>query len=299
MPDLETATSVEEGKTEATPETGTPATKPTETPASGEAKEGQSATGKESFLPKDVDLNTLPPEARAVVEKINNDMLKGFTEKTMKLSEERKAAESLKQKAEYYDRLMSDQRVRSLLSGQNGQAQATDQNQRPTEEEWEQSKIDPSMIPDLIRRERAYDEQVRQQETLRNDAAAFVDEFTNAIGEDGKTLRPDFTELVDVGPEGAKTNLVNLFLTQNPMSANDPNQWGQALTDAYEKAKKFKDHFLALGKKEAIEAAKKRANGSSERPTGIGGVGYTGPDPSTISDTDAIALAKRGVRIPR
>jgi len=301
MPDLETASVPAEGQTSAPPETGPEQTpEATAAPASGEAKTGQSATGEVSFIPKDLDLNTLPPEVRAKLEEANSQMVKGFTEKTMKLSEEKKLAEGLKQKAEYYDRLMGDQRIRALLSGQNGQAQAKQgQTQRPTDGEWEQAKLDPAMIPDLIRREKAHDDQTRQQEALVNDASAFVDEYMNATGEDGKSLRPDFGSLIKMGPEGAEVNLVNIFLSQNPMSANDPAQWNQALTDAYEKAKKFHDAIYSKGKKEALESAKKRANGSSELPTGIGGAAYTGPDPSTASDSDLIALAKRGVRVPR
>jgi len=300
MPDLETASATEEVAVTATPEMGTePTTDTTATPASGEAKEGQSATGEVSFIPKDLDLNTLPPEVRAKLEESNRQMVKGFTEKTQTLAEERKSYEGAKKKAEYYDQLMSDQRVRALLSGKNGQAQANDQNGRPTKDDWDQAKIDPSLTAELMQRELAYQDQSRQQETLRNDASAFVDEFMGAEGPDGKPMRPDFGALVDIGPEGAKMNLVNLFLSQDPMSANDPAQWSQALAESYEKAKSFRDHFISQGKKEALEGAKKRAIGSSELPTGIGGAAYTGPDPSTASDSDLIALAKRGIRVPR
>src|SRR3990167_10712421 len=112
MPDLETASVPAEGQTSAPPETGPEQTpEATAAPASGEAQTGQSATGEVSFMPKDLDLNTLPPEVRAKLEESNRQMVKGFTEKTQTLAEERKSYEGAKKKAEYYDKLMSDQRV--------------------------------------------------------------------------------------------------------------------------------------------------------------------------------------------
>lgn len=276
----------------ASPETGTEGVQPgnTQTPSGEASQERQGATADVSFLPKDV--NSLPPEVRAYVERINNDMVRGFTEKTQKLAEERKSFDPLREKAAQYDRLLAEFKARQATV--NGQRTG-----KPTPEEWQEAQFDPAKQIELQQRAIAAEVAPLREHIKRTEALAFVEQFSSAKDANGQALRPDFGQLSNLGEGENALDLINVFYAMNPAVSDDVNGWNVALNDAYTKAKQWYDSVQAKVKADVMASVKKKASGSSETPSVSAGKVYTGPDPKKITDREAVAMAMRGERIPQ
>lgn len=295
----------------ATPATG-PAPSATGTvPNGSEAGPGQSAPTEESFT--NVDPNSLPPELRS---KYDN-MLRDYKSKTQQIADERRAIDGKLKKADVLEQLeqhpkypelvrfwngLTNKEQQAVVDQQNGEQNGQARPERPTAQEWDAARIDPSLMPDLIQREiqaERHDLQGRhaelqreqaavKQSMLQRDAREILDAYADAKDEKGEKLHPDFDELAEKG-------LIPMFLDK--MDAQDKRDMSKAVSVAYQKAKEVADHFYSKGKNSALGTIQQKATQSTEPPSITAGETYNGTDPKKISVKEAILLGKKGVRV--
>lgn len=243
---------------------------------------GQTATASENFLPQGVDVNSLPPVLRAELDRINKEMVRGFTAKTQKHAEQLKAAEAFKQEAELFRQYKpvfeNEEFVRmwnDFVKAQQTPATA-EQNVDPKYQELEQ-KV-----------------QAMEQRAQRAEALEYIDAFAGAVGEDGQRLRPDFDRLeAAVIDEG--NNLMNVCVDIAKTKAQSPQE---ALQMGYDLAKKLYDAIFEEGRKAAIgKVTSKLRNGTNPPSMSTTQSIFTG-DPKKIDARQAFELAKKGIRVP-
>lgn len=262
-----------------------PATEPaspgTAAPQSGQAN-GAGAPAEETFFTGDP--KTLPPELR----KAYDNMLSDYRNKTTKLSEERKSFEAFKQKADLYDQIaLNEQFVKmwnDYVKSQGGEPAGDDAN------------VDPKFKAMEERISRAEQMAMKAEEARREaEAMALIDSFAAATGEDGKPLRPDFVQLE--GMKIGESSLIQSFLDQDKTAAANPDEVVAKLERAYAAAKKFHDDIFEAGRKSGLGRAYAKLRNGSEPPSSTpNGNVFTG-DPKKISVTQAMELARKGIRV--
>lgn len=262
----------------ASPSMGTDAPQAGNIQPTGEA--GQGATGSESFLPQGVDHNTLPPVLRAELDRINKEMVRGFTAKTQELAEERKKYEgydTFKQKAELYEQFATNpefiKRWNGFVeesNGKNGQAQE-----------------DPTAA---IKAEIA---EVKQQMQVR-ELSEFADAFASAKDEKGQLLNPDFDMLgglqLGKNSDGDEYSLLRACVE---LSQGKTPQ--EKLTAGYKAAKQIRDQIFEEGRKHGMGKMLSKVRNSTEAPTISSDKGSFTGDPKKLSVREARELAERGV----
>lgn len=284
MPDqISTATpGVDAG---ASPQLGTPAPQSGNGQLGGEAT-GQSATPSETFLPQGLDINTLPPHIRQHVEKINADMVRGFTEKTSKLSETvksetQKAVEAYRQKAEFYDQLLTQE---EFVKQWNSHVEKVAQSQAAQSD-------DPAMK--LEKKVQALEAQVMKSAT-----AEAIDAFASTVDEKGAKKYSDFDKLnsiavteIDNG-DGTKREVSMLGVA---IDAAPGKTIQEKLTNGYNTAKKVYDAIFEEGKKAGMGRVQtKLANGSL--PPSVSAP-VSGPSRRPRNALEALQFARAGLPV--
>jgi hypothetical protein len=287
MEDLNAGNPADSGNGNPTPDpsaslggTGTP---------SGEAS--QSATGKESFIPQGVDINTLPPQVRAQIEKINSDMVRGFTEKTTKLSETIKAesaksAEAYRQKAEFYDQIATQD---EFVKQWNDYVQKMQAAGTPAQ----------TGDPVLIEMKQKLDE-VNQKIQL-TEMAQVTDAFAEAVDEKGAKLHPEFDQLngFSIGQLRDGESAEDFSLLRGCIELAPGNSPQEKLANGYKAAKAVYDSIYEAGRKAGMgRLAQKAQNGSLPPSHSNGGeIQITNQKPK--SAREALEMAKRGMMVSR
>lgn len=281
MADEPISTATPDAPEAATPSNGTAAAVTGNGQPSGEAT-GQSATTMESFLPKDVDVNTLPPSVRAVVEKINKEMVRGFTEKTMKSSEMTKAeiakaTEAFKQKAETYDQIVAQQEFVDKWNAYVKERQAAPVDGQPANEVEQLKKVV---------------EEIRNESRVTK-TTEFINAWSSTKDDKGELLRPEFDKLESIEIPGTGESLLHLAINKAP-----GNTLEEKLQNGYEAAKKMYDSIFEEGKKSTISRMTERVRSSSSAPSKAGPAGsYSYDRKNPPSAKEARELAEKGIRL--
>lgn len=275
----------------ATPATAPVAPVPGTTEPQGEAK----ATGAPEAEIARIDVNTLPPEVRAIYEKAHSDMLRDYKAKTAGLSEREKVLGESEQHAKLYQALLQDSDFvnywQNRASG-NGSAKRT----LPfTEEEWEASKESPEAFHALVSKLT----QPLQQKLVNNEISEVIAEFaeeTEEVEKDGvKTQvqkRPLFYDFEEAG-------LISHYMSRNP--AKSMAEYQAKLVGAYEWAKGQYERIYKRGQEDALQSVKAKI-GRSTLPSGditVSGDAYQGKDPKKLTTQEAWDLAKQGKTVLR
>lgn len=255
----------------------------------------QSATATETFVPEGVDVNSLPPALRAQVEQINKDMVRGFTEKTTKLSEAikaetAKAVEAFRQKAEQYDALTADEEVTRAINELIQRRNAPPPNQDPVKALEEKVKTFEEKVKTSEERIQ-FQEQVKE---LESEVVAFesaVDEKT------GKPLHPDFESLagIQIGsvqrPGGKKESYSLLRFAIETAEGQTPQE---KLENGYKNAKAVRDAIFEEGKKAGMGRLQQKSASASLPPSGSFAPSGTAPK-KAASGLEAIQFARQGL----
>lgn len=294
-PDTAGATAVQDGQA-ALVGNGTPEN------TSGQASpQGQSATAEESFT--GVDPKTLTPEMQAVYKSLQSD----YTKKTQAIAEERKRLPDLEQKAKSYDQLTSDQRVKDYLAGLSRGERSDFREQKAEAEKRLGEKISDADFAkafeskdnflDLLQRvvedKRAGDQkeiaELKQEVTLNKVADIIASVETELDKTTKQLVRPDFQSLEE-------DKLISGYLHVNP--AQTLKEYRERTIEAYNWAKSVSSKYYEKGKAEALKIVQTKSQNSSEPPTVTSKGAYTGPDPKKVDVSEAVALARKGIRVP-
>ena len=247
----------------------------------------QSAPATETFVPEGVDVNSLPPALRAQVEQINKDMVRGFTEKTTKLSEAikaetEKAVKAFKQKAEQYDALASDEEVTRAINELIQKRNAPD----PTK--------DPVKV--LEERVKAFEEKDQFKAQVEEIQSEVV-KFESAVDDKGKPLHPDFAALgeIHIGslarPNGKEDRYSLLRFAIETAPGNTPTE---KLENGYKAAKAVRDAIFEEGKKAGMGRLQQKSAAASIPPSGSFAPSGTAPAKAKNA-LEAIQFARQGL----
>lgn len=246
---------------------------------------GQGAPESESFLPKDFNPNTLPPEVRAMVDKINKDMVRGFTEKTSKLSETvksetAKAVEAYKAKAERFDQLAQQE---DFVKQWNEYVQKASQSNDP-------NKV--NLPPEVLK---ALDEVKEVKNKLQvAETNEIVNAFSEAVNEKGEKLHPDFEKLsgfsLGTHEKAGEYNLLRAAVELAPGSTPQ-----EKLENGYKAAKATYDAIFEEGKKAGMGRVQEKARNGSQPPSGVN-AGSTAPGRPKDA-LEALKFARQGLAV--
>lgn len=278
----------------ATTTTGNPSTDPAAANGTsnqtGEAAQTQGATGSETFIPQGLDLNTLPQSVRAHIEKINADMVRGFTEKTTKLSETiktetQKATEAYKQKAEFYDQISTqDEFVRMW----NEYVQKT--GTAPT-------GADPNDPVSELKSQ----VQAMQQKVAASEMKQVTDAFAEAKNEKGELLNPHFDELnsLIIGKHGEGDTAQEYSLLRAAIELAPGKTPQEKLANGYKAAKQLHDAIFEAGKKAGMGRLQAKVLNGTNPPSGSNGDMLSVTEKKPKSAREALEMARKGVMVSR
>lgn len=249
----------------------------------------QGATGEVSFIPEGTDFNALPQQIRDIVkghvDKINQNMVRGFTEKTTKLSERikaetAKATEAYRQKAEFYDRFTKDEKLVKLYNDYVSQLQNAQDTNSPTKQ-----------IEEKV--------QNLEMQIKTREMSEVIDAFVNATDEKGQKVNADFDKvdsLIVGETEGAngKSSYSLLRAAVELASGNTPQE---KLANGYKAAKAVYDKIFEEGVKTGKGQMQRKAGYGSLTP-GRGNVVNTAPRVAKNA-LEALKFAREGLAVPR
>lgn len=263
------------------------------------APQAQGATTEENF--SSIDPKTLPPELQAV----HKSLLGDYTKKTMAIADKEKAMAEATRKAAEYDKLTQDQRFKDTWAEMSRKEKTDFKEQKAEAEKRLGEKISDedfakafnskddflSLLERVVEDKRAKDQQKIQeleQKVTQKDAADVIDSVALEVGKDGQPLRPDFYELND---------LISGVLRLNPPA--NPGEFKNSVTAAYDWAKSYTQKFYEKGRAEALKVIEHKVQNSSLPPTITSKNAYAGPDPKKLDASEAVALARKGIRVPQ
>lgn len=289
MEDLSTTGTPEAGTATATPATETAGASNGTGNSNGEATR-QGATGTETFIPQGLDVNTLPPNVRAHIEKINSDMVRGFTEKTTKLSETTKAevakaTEALKAKAEFYDQIAAQQEFVDMWNEHVKKVQANGGQETPGD-------------PKVVQLEKKFQE--LNEKLQLTELAEVRDAFADAVDEKGEKAHPLFDDLNAInigqiqGQKGAED--FSLLRACVELAQGTPQQ---KLDIGYKQAKALYDSIYEQGKKAGMGRLQTKVLNGSHPPSNSTGDTLTVTEKRPKSAREAFEMARKGVVVSR
>lgn len=268
----------------------------------GQASAGaQGAPPEESFT--DIDPTSLSPENLAVYKSMQG----AFTKKTQAIAEKQKLFAETEKKAKSYDDLTRDQRFKEYWTGLSRGEKADFKDQKAEAEQRLGEKISDeemvkafetkdgflSLIEKVVEVKRAKDQkkiETLEQKVGFSEASNVIESVATEMDKATKQpLRPDFYALDE-------DQLITGYLRVNP--AEDPSQYRDKVTEAYNWAKSVSSKYYEKGKAEALKIIQTKAQNSSEPPTVTAKGAYTGPDPKKVDPSEAVALARKGIRVP-
>jgi len=271
-------------------------------PSNGQAAtQAQGATGEDNFT--QIDPKTLPPELQAV----HKSLLGDYTRKTQAIAAREKQLAEASKKAAEYDKLTSSQQFKDTWSEMSRREKADFKEQKAeaektlgekiTDEEFAKSFESKDGFLALMKKiaddSRSKDQkeiQELKQKVGTSEAANIIDSVALEVGKDGQPVRPDFYSLDE---DGAISGYLRLNAT------NDPKEFQSKVTEAYNWAKSFTQKHYERGKVDALKIIQTKAQNSSEPPTISSKNAYAGPDPKKLDAAEAVALARKGIRVPQ
>lgn len=264
----------------------------------------KSAPVEENF--SSIDPNTLPPELQGIYKNLQRD----YTKKLQATRDElKKFSPDVLEKAQRFEQISKDERFAAYWNGLNKQQQAAYTEQKAQAEKtlgelipddvfqkaWESKDGVLGLIKQIVQAEtqgQTKKIQELEQKNQLNESATIVESFATELGEDGKPVRPDFYDLnTDEFP------LISGFLEVNPPKQGETPQ--QSLDRAYKWAKNLTQQWYEKGKSEGLAVVQKKAAMSTQMPTHSAKNNYAGIDPKKIDVAEAVALARKGIRIPQ
>lgn len=281
---------------------GAPVQAGTPEPSNGQAApQAQGATAEENFT--HIDPKTLSPELQAV----HKSLLGDYTKKTQAIAAREKELADASKKAAEYDKLTSSVQFKETWAEMSRREKAEFKEQKAeaekslgekiTDEEFAKSFESKDGFLALMKKiadeSRSKDQkeiQELKQKVGTSEAANIIDSVALEVGKDGQPVRPDFYALDE---DGAITGYLRLNAT------NNPKEFQSKVTEAYNWAKGFTQKHYERGKADALKIIQAKAQNSSEPPTITSRNAYAGPDPKKIDAAEAVALARKGIRVPQ
>lgn len=264
------------------------------------ATQAQSAPAEDTF--SSIDPKTLPPELQAVYKNLYSD----YQKKTTSIAEEKKAnAERLK-KADEYDKLANNQQFKDYWSALSRGEKAEFKREKAeaekrigekiTEEEFAKAFESKDGFLSLMEKV-ANEARTKDQKEIENlkekvglsEAKDIIDGIATETGKDGQLVRPDFYAQNEDG-------LITGFLQLNP--SKNPQEYASRVREAYDFVKNVTSKYYEKGRQEALKVIEQRAGQSTQAPTVTPKNAYSGPDPKKVDVSEAIAMARKGQRVP-
>lgn len=254
----------------------------------------QAAPGTESFT--SVDPSKLPPELKSAYD----NMLRDYKNKTTSIAEQRKSFESSAKKAELFDQISSDPAFVDYWNGLNSKQKAQavsdvsqNSNLKISPEEFAKAFESPenflSLVDKVAERKMAGLQrkvQETESELIVTKASDFLKDFKS---------RPEYKDFDKYDKNGFITYQIQV----NPPERADPRLWENALKRAYQNAERVYGEIYEDGRKTALARIQEKADLSTESPSNASAQIYPGGDPKKLTARDAVALAKKGIRVPR
>lgn len=279
-----------------TPDTGTASVSTGTVTPSGQAStgNGESAPAEESFT--SVDPNRLPPELKAAY----NNMLTDYKKKTAEVAARRRDYDSLSKKAGLYDQISSDEAFVRYWNGlsdtqkKEAVSEASGDGQvQITEAEFAQAFESPqnfqafvNKLADQKMQGLSQKTQSLEQELVVTKASEFVKDFK---------MRPEYKDF----DKFDKYGFITYQIQANPPSKADPRAWESALKSAYKNAEQVYGDIFEEGRKNGLTRIEEKARLSTESPSNSLAGSYSGGDPKSLSVAEAVALARKGIKVPK
>ena len=257
----------------------------------------------------EVDPSKLDPQNREAY----NNMLRDYKKKTTTLAEERKQFEEAQKKAAVYDEISGDPAFVKYWNDL-AQGQTPDTYQAPppppepsleqtiTDEEYLdalsskdkflafQKKVAMSTNKELQQKLTQYEEGLKQNESSTRAIRAdrFIENFK---------ARPENKDFAKY--DGPDFRFITYQVAaQKPSSKLSEREWDKMLKGAYNNADRVYKKIWKEGYESALQNKNRQLSESSEPPTPSTGPIYEGGDPRGITPEQAVALGKRGIRVP-
>lgn len=268
----------------------------------GQADAGASgAPSEETFT--QVDPKTLSPELQAHYKALQAD----YTRKTMAVADKQKLLVEAEKKAKAYDQLTSDQRVKDYLASLSRGERADFKEQKAEAEQRLGEKISDTEFAKAFESKDNFlsllervvqDRSAKDQKKIENleqkvgfqEAANVIESVATEMDKaTNQPLRPDFYSLDE-------DQLITGYLSVRP--AKNSSEYRDKVTEAYNWAKSVSSKYYEKGKADALKIVQSKAQNSSQPPTITAKGTYQGPDPKNIDVAEAVALARKGTRVP-
>lgn len=262
--------------------TGTP--QPTGEQAKPETPE-QGALTPEGFTA--IDPKTLPPELQA----LHKQLLGDYTRKTQDIADVRKRAEA-------FDAISQDQGFVDYWNGLNKQEQSDLKSKAEetsgleiSDEEFDTAfaskenfiKFQQKLIQNTNAALQQKTQEIEQQQKLST-AEKFLETYASKPGNE------DFYDLDEFG-------FITYQLAVKPPKSE--KEYASRVAEAHKNARETYKAIYEKGKSEALAIIQKKAETSSEMATnGVKNV-YNGGDPKKLTAAEAVALARKGTKIPQ
>jgi len=258
-------------------------------PGTPNGEASQSATGQDTFIPQGLDINTLPANVRAYVEKINKDMVRGFTEKTSKLSETtkaevEKAVQSYRDKADRFDQIATQE---EFVKQWNDYVQkVTTSGQTPQAGD-----------PKLAQLEAKFQEM--NEKIQLTELSQVTDAFADALDDKGEKLHPEFDQLnsISIGKLKEGNDSEDFSILRACVELAEGNTPQEKLANGYKSAKSVYDSIFEAGKKAGMGRLQTKVMNGTNPPSRSGGDVMSVTDKKPKNAHEALELARRGIRV--
>jgi hypothetical protein len=252
-------------------------------PAAPQAAAGDAATTQAQTAPSDdtftsVDVKSLPPELKSKYDA----MLSDYKRKTTEAAQQRKEAEQIKAQVDSVIQTPAFQQAYTQLTSKQQAEVRGDLG--ITEDEFNRAFESKDNFTGFVQKVARISSAQSQQEVTNLKASLALKEF--------KASHPDFDELNEDG-------MIIAQLRLDPRAASqDEGQWRAALNDAHAMAHKVQQKYIEKGKQQGLARVEQKVAASTEPPVGSVPNVFPGGDPKKITTAEAIAMARRGIRVP-
>lgn len=262
--------------------TATPEKEPVVTaPApNSDAKPEITAPVEDTFT--QVDVKSLSPELKAKYD----SMLSDYKKKTSEVAQRRKELDGLEEKAKTFDRISSDPAFMDYWNGlsKTQQTQAKEEA-GVSDQEFNQAFESKENFSKFIQKVAQGATAGSQQEIINLKSDLMIKDF--------KAKNPDFDSLNE-------DRMIEIQIKADPRSyTNDPKQWQACLDDALKNARNVSNKWVEKGRKEGLSRVSEKVNQSTNPPTASTDQIYPGGEAKNLSVSEAVDLARRGIRVPR
>lgn len=236
-----------------------------------------------------VDVKKLSPEMQA----IHKSMLTDYKKKTSEVAQSRKEIEQrrkefqgLEEKAKTFDRISSDPAFTDYWNGLS-KAQQTQAKEEAgiSDQEFNQAFESKENFSKFIQKVAQTVSKTSEQEIVNLKSDLMIKDF--------KAKNLDFDSLNE-------DRMIEIQIKADPRSyTNDPKQWQACLEDALKNARVVSNKWVEKGRKEGLARVSEKVSQSTNPPTSSTDQIYPGGEAKNLSVSEAVDLARRGIRVPR